>query len=94
MLMLIETLINIVTYQHLISIHLMLMLIQYAIFADCSCYHFNTSHVNVNPTGEIQWRQSKLHFNTSHVNVNQSNIFTSFINTRISIHLMLMLILS
>ena len=54
--------------------------------------YFNTSHVNVNPTEELQGYNSFSNFNTSHVNVNLLIRCFNLCNKTISIHLMLMLI--
>ena len=55
---------------------------------------FNTSHVNVNPRHCNQQIHLQIHFNTSHVNVNhRTTLIPSKIST-ISIHLMLMLIIT
>ena len=54
--------------------------------------YFNTSHVNVNPTEELQGYNSFSNFNTSHVNVNQHINAILRRLCKISIHLMLMLI--
>ena len=33
--------------------------------------NFNTSHVNVNQTWNLPFKNTQMNFNTSHVNVNQ-----------------------
>ena len=48
----------------------MLMLININGVLISNFYHFNTSHVNVNPIEELQGYDSFSNFNTSHVNVN------------------------
>ena len=55
----------------LISIHLMLMLINFAETSFRPLLHFNTSHVNVNQILPILFLRGVCNFNTSHVNVNR-----------------------
>ena len=70
----------------------MLMLIIREYYIRASESHFNTSHVNVNPGQVAASFLSFWHFNTSHVNVNRNKFVSMRFTTRISIHLMLMLI--
>ena len=56
--------------------------------------YFNTSHVNVNQHQGRELVLLLLHFNTSHVNVNPESDSSSDPRCNISIHLMLMLILT
>ena len=40
----------------------------------CRYLHFNTSHVNVNPSLDVACHHGTSYFNTSHVNVNQAQL--------------------
>ena len=80
------------SWQNQISIHLMLMLIIIILLIILVLVNFNTSHVNVNPRYNIFSPRRGTYFNTSHVNVNLCSEDINLWFSRISIHLMLMLI--
>ena len=77
-----------------ISIHLMLLFIECRKWNACGVFYFNTSHVTVYQFRLHTIRALTVHFNTSHVTVYQPQCYQHQSLYLISIHLMLLFILS
>ena len=77
-----------------VSIHLMLLFIRAATAEFCQKYCFNTSHVTLYPSRQDSNLSLTSCFNTSHITLYRGHGSYSFCRIHVSIHLMLLFILS